>query len=189
MHTLDKSLILVGHMGSGKTSLGPRLAHALSLPFRDSDKCIEDAAGCSIADIFARHGEAGFRELEYVTLTKLLAGAPAVIAAGGGMFANPACRQSIQQHALSLWLRVSIASLVKRINASLDHTTANPRPLLAGKNLRATLTQLAQTRDPIYATADFVVDNDNCNPNQAVQRALDQLAGYQSATQPVANTG
>ena len=178
MHTLDKSVVLVGHMAAGKTSLGPRIARGLSLPFIDSDSCIVADTGHPIADIFAREGEAGFRKSEYALLKRLLAGPPQVIAGGGGMFIHDPNRVLIQTHAISLWLRASVPCLAKRIATSMSATTPNPRPLLAGKDIKATLTQLAAVRDPIYASADSIIDTDDCTPSQAVARAVTALTQH-----------
>ena len=183
MHTLDKSVVLIGHMGAGKTSLGPRIARALSLPFIDSDSRIVAETGHSIASIFATKGETAFRQLEYALLKRLLAGETVVIAAGGGMFIHDPNRALIQTQAISLWLRANLSILAKRISQGLGDKKANPRPLLAGKNVRATLTKLAEVRDPIYGTADIIVDTDDCKLGQTVARVVAALAQHQSPSQ------
>lgn len=180
MQTLGKSVVLIGHMGAGKSSLGPALAHALTLPFIDCDARIEEEAGQTIADIFKTQGEERFRQLEYALLRQVLAGPPAVIASGGGMFMAEACREAIQTHAIALWLQASVATLAQRLKNSGGDKKNNPRPLLAGGEVLAVLTQLAKTRDPIYATADLIVNTDGCSRNEAVGRVVAALAKYAS---------
>ncbi|MCG8625738.1 MAG: shikimate kinase [Proteobacteria bacterium] len=184
MQTLGKSVVLIGHMGAGKSSLGPALAHALNLPFIDCDARIEEEAGQTIADIFKTQGEERFRQLEYTLLRQVLAGTPAVIATGGGMFMAEACRELIRTHAISLWLRASVATLAQRLKNSMGGKKHNPRPLLAGGGeVMASLTQLAKTRDPIYATADIIVDIDGCSRSEALGRVLAALAPNKSQSE------
>ena len=183
MQTLGKSVVLIGHMGAGKSSLGPALGRALNLPFIDCDVRIEEETGQTIADIFKTKGEEAFRQLEYALLRQVLAGPPLVIASGGGMFVAEACRGLIQAHAIALWLRAPVATLAQRLKNSTSTKKNNPRPLLAGGEVLAVLTQLAKTRDPIYATANIIVDTDGCSRNEAVRRVVAALAPYQSQSE------
>src|ERR1700733_13963353 len=106
--TLHKPVVLIGLMGAGKTTIGRRLASALSLNFIDSDHEIIEAAGCSIADIFEIYGEAIFRDLEQRVLLRLIASEPRVIATGGGAFINPVIRAAIKEKAVSIWLKADL---------------------------------------------------------------------------------
>ncbi len=147
-----RSIVLVGLMGAGKTSIGRRLAARLGLPFRDADAEIELAAGCTIPELFARYGEPAFRDGERRVIRRLLAGDPMVLAFGGGAFMDPETRAATRSDAISVWLRCPLATLVRRV-AGRDN-----RPLLAGGDQEATLRRLMDVRHPIYAEADLVVD-------------------------------
>jgi len=147
-----RSVVLVGLMGAGKTAVGRILAERLGLPFVDADREIEAAAGLTITEIFARHGEPFFREREEKVMARLLSGAPTVIAAGGGAFMSAATRERIKAAALSVWLKADVDLLVKR-TAKRNH-----RPLLTGEDPRAVLERLAAERGPTYAQADLIVE-------------------------------
>jgi shikimate kinase len=150
---LTRPLVLVGLMGAGKTTIGRRLAKEIGLDFFDSDAEITEAAGCSISDIFALYGEAIFRDLEKRVLSRLLAGAPAVIATGGGAFMNPDIRDAIKTHATSLWLRAEVEVLEDRVSRR------NTRPLLEHGDKHAILSRLIEERYPTYALADLSVNS------------------------------
>lgn len=156
-----RTIVLVGLMGAGKTAVGRLLAERLHLPFVDADREIEAAAGLSITEIFARHGEPFFREREEKVIARLLSGPPQVIAAGGGAFMSEATRKRIKACGVSVWLKAGIDLLIKR-TAKRSH-----RPLLAGENPRAVLERLAAEREPIYASADVVVETTD-EPAEAV---------------------
>jgi shikimate kinase/3-dehydroquinate synthase len=147
-----RSILLVGLMGAGKSAIGRRLAARLGLPFRDADTEIEAAAGMSVAEIFARLGEPAFRDGERRVIARLLAGPPMVIATGGGAFVDPATREAARLHATSVWLRVPLPILVRRVAGR------EGRPLLAGRDPAAALAELSARRNPIYAEADVIVD-------------------------------
>ena len=165
-----RHLVLVGLMGAGKSAIGRRLAEALARPFADSDTVIEEEAGQTIADMFARDGEEAFRRVEEAALGRLLEGAPAVIATGGGAFLRPTNRARIREAALSVWLRADLDVLVGRIRRPAT------RPLLAGDDLRDTLTSLMHKRYPVYAAADVVVDSEDVDRAVTVRRALAAVA-------------
>jgi len=148
----SRTIVLVGLMGAGKTSVGRRLARLLDLPFVDADKEVEKAAGCSIADIFATHGEAAFRDGERRVIARLLNDPPQILAAGGGAFMDPKTRARIKADALSVWLRADIDLLLERVGRRRD------RPLLNNGDRRATLEALIEERHPVYAEADIVID-------------------------------
>ncbi len=165
-------IVLVGLMGAGKTSIGRRLAARLGLPFLDADAEIEQAAGCSIPELFARYGEAYFREGEKKVIRRLLMGGPAVLAYGGGAFMDPATRASTRERAVSVWLRCPLQTLVRRV-ASREN-----RPLLANKDHETTLARLMAQRYPIYAEADVIVDCGDEMPDTTTNQVIEGLVRY-----------
>ena len=167
-----RSIVLVGLMGAGKTSIGRRLAGRLGLPFRDADAEIERAAGCPIADIFARHGEPHFRDGERRVIRRLLSGEPIVLATGGGAFVDPETRAAIREEAVSVWLRCPLPVLVRRV-AARTH-----RPLLQGGDAENILRGLLQSRGPIYAEADVVVDVGALPQEETTGQVLEALARF-----------
>jgi shikimate kinase/3-dehydroquinate synthase len=146
-----RPIVLVGLMGCGKTSTGKCLARRLGLEFVDADSEIEWAAGMAIADIFARHGEAYFRDGERRVMARLLDGGPRVIATGGGAFINDATRARIATTGLSVWLKADLDVLWRRVRRR------SHRPLLKGPDPELTLRGLMETRYPIYERADIAV--------------------------------
>jgi shikimate kinase len=146
-----RSIVLVGMMGVGKSSVGRRLAARLSIPFVDADTEIEKAAGMSIADIFARHGEADFRNGEARVIARLLESGPQVLATGGGAFMNATTRANIRDRAVSVWLKADAGVLTRRLRRR------NDRPLLKTADPAATLAALLAERDPVYGEADLTV--------------------------------
>jgi shikimate kinase len=146
-----RSIVLVGMMGAGKSSIGRRVAARLAIPFVDADAEIELAADMTIAEIFAVHGEPYFRAGEARVITRLLERGPQVLATGGGAFMNAQTRASLKDKAVSVWLKADLDVLTKRLRRR------NDRPLLKTEDPVATLTNLLQVRDPIYATADVTV--------------------------------
>ena len=168
------SIVFVGSMGAGKSTIGRRLAARLGMPFVDADAEIERAAGCSIEDIFALHGEPAFRDGERKVIARLLAGSPHVLATGGGAFMDPETRAAIRAAGISIWLRADLDLLMARVSRR------NGRPLLAKGEPREVLRRLMDERHPTYAEADIVVDSVD-GPHertlQAVLRALDAHRG------------
>ena len=146
-----RSLVLVGMMGAGKTSVGRRLAGRLGLPFADADNEIETAAGMSIPDIFAKHGEAEFRQGERRVVARLLASGQKVVATGGGAYMLAATRQAIAEQAIAIWLQADVEVLMRRVRKRSN------RPLLQQADLEPTLRRLIEERYPIYALADVTV--------------------------------
>ena len=149
----SRTIALIGLMGAGKTTVGRRLANVLALPFTDADTEIEAAAGCSINDIFERHGEAEFRRGEALVMERLLAGPPHVLATGGGAFMNPDIRDLIRTHAVSVWLRADLDLLMKRV------LRRDTRPLLHTGDPRQTMADLMKERYPTYGQADIIIDS------------------------------
>jgi len=170
-----RSIVLVGLMGAGKTSIGRRLAARLGMPFRDADDEIEQAAGCTIPEIFARFGEPYFRDGERRVIRRLLQGPPAVIAFGGGAFMDPETRALTREAAVSIWLRCSLRTLLRRVSAR------DNRPLLAGGDHEATLSRLMGIRYPIYAEADVIVD---CGDESPETTTSDVVSAIQAWTPP-----
>ncbi len=166
------SIVLVGLMGAGKTTIGRRLAARLGLPFRDADGEIEQAAGRSIAEMFALWGEAEFREGERRVIARLLSSGPIVLATGGGAFMDPRTRGAIRAQALSVWLRCPLATLVRRVGGR------SHRPLLADGDPRQVLEALMRTRHPVYAEADIVIDCDDDSTDHTTRRVLAALAAH-----------
>src|SRR5499433_3719475 len=146
-----RSIVLVGMMGAGKSSIGRRLAARLGIPFADADAEIEEAAGMSIADIFEAHGEPSFRSGEARVIARLLEHGPQVLATGGGAFINPQTRAKIHEKGISVWLKADIDVLSRRLRRRSD------RPLLKTADPTMTLTNLLAARNPIYGEANIVV--------------------------------
>jgi shikimate kinase len=146
-----RSIVLVGMMGAGKSSIGRRVSARLAIPFVDADAEIELAADMTIAEIFAVHGEPYFRAGEARVIARLLERGPQVLATGGGAFMNAQTRASLKDKAVSVWLKADLDVLTKRLRRR------NDRPLLKTEDPVATLTNLLHVRDPIYATADVTV--------------------------------
>lgn len=147
----DRTVALVGLMGAGKSTVGRRLATKLGRPFVDSDDEIEKAAGLSVADIFALHGEDEFRRVEYKVLQRLLSGPPQVLATGGGAYLKPETRELMRKHAVTVWLNADLETLWKRVSRR------NHRPLLRRPDAKQVLASLFDERRPIYELADLTV--------------------------------
>ena len=167
----SRPLVLVGLMGAGKSTIGRRLAKAIGWEFIDSDEAIEAAAGCSISDIFAIHGEPIFRDLEMRVIQRLLVGEPVVLATGGGAWMQPKVREVIKQQATSMWLRAELEVLLDRVSKR------GHRPLLEKGDKRAILEALMAERYPVYAEADLVVDSGKGPHDHVVDAALAALEG------------
>lgn len=178
---LDKTIVLVGLMGSGKSCIGKRLAQRLDVPFVDADAEIEKAAGLSIAEIFGKYGEAYFRDGERRVMARLLHGRPCILASGGGAFMDAETRKLIKEQATSLWLRAELDTLVARTKGR------SHRPLLNSGDPREKLQDLMNARYPIYAQADVAVDTGQDNPNVTAARALDALERHLGASLAVAS--
>lgn len=168
---LVRSVVLVGLMGAGKTSVGKRLARALGARFADADEEIVAAAGMSIPDIFATYGEPVFRDLERRVVARLLDGPPMVLALGGGAFIDPATRAKVKAKARSFWLKADLDTLVQRTSRK-----RGTRPLLMQDEPRAVLARLMEARYPIYAEADHVVESDERPQDDIVERIKTLLA-------------
>lgn len=175
-YKLCKSVVLVGMMGSGKTAVGRTLAARLDVPMRDSDHAIEEAAARTIAEIFARDGEAFFREKEAQIITRLMAvEPPGILSTGGGAFLCPANRATIAAAGVSVWLDAPLALLWTRVRHN------DTRPLLRTADPFATLSQIYADRAPIYALADLRVPVD---PPVSLDAMADRVLRMLAAARP-----
>ena len=174
----SRSVVLVGLMGCGKSAIGRRLAAKLALPFVDADEEIEKAAGKSIEDIFAEHGESYFRDGERKVLIRLLRSGPQVLATGGGAFMNPETRGAIGEAGVSVWLRAELPLLVRRVGKRTN------RPLLKSGDPEAVLKNLMETRYPVYALADVTVESRDVPHEVIVTEIVTQLSKLLLATPP-----
>jgi shikimate kinase len=181
----DRSIVLVGMMGVGKSSVGRRLATRLAIPFVDADAEIEKAAGMSIADIFARHGEAYFRSGEARVIARLLESGPQVLATGGGAFINADTRALIKLKGVSIWLRAEVDVLLRRTGKR-----RNDRPLLQTADPAETLRELLAEREPTYALADLTVQSREVAHDAIVSDILTALDAFlKDAALPQAKAG
>jgi len=167
-----RTLVLVGMMGAGKSSIGRRLATRLGLPFVDADNEIEIAANASIPEIFDRHGEAYFRDGERRVIQRLLDGKPKVLAAGGGAFIQPETRSAIQKDAISIWLKADRDLLLSRVKRRAN------RPLLRDGDPAETIERLIAERYPIYAEADIHVQSRDIAHDAVIDDLLAALADH-----------
>ncbi|CUA96807.1 shikimate kinase [Pannonibacter indicus] len=147
----NRSIVLVGIMGCGKSSVGRRLAQRLGLDFVDADTEIETAANMTISEIFALHGEPEFRRGEEKVIARLLQQGPQVLATGGGAFMSEATRNAIKANGVSVWLRADLATVMVRVRKRPT------RPLLQNADPESTMRQLLEKREPVYALADTTV--------------------------------
>jgi shikimate kinase len=168
-----RSIVLIGMMGVGKSSIGRRLGVRLGVPFVDADAEIEKAAGMNIADIFARHGETYFRSGEARVIARLLEGGPQVLATGGGAVMNADTRAAIKAKGVSIWLNAEFDLLMRRINKR-----KNERPLLQTADPAATLRQLLEERAPVYAQADLTVQSREVPHDAIVSEIMRALAVF-----------
>ena len=163
---LTRTLVLVGLMGAGKTSVGKRLAGLLGTTFTDSDNEITEAAGMSIPEIFSTLGEPAFRDGERRVIVRLLAERPGVLATGGGAFVESRTRGEIKLRATSVWLRADVDLLYDRVRDRPG------RPLLQVADPKAVLTDLNARRSPLYAEADVTVDSRRGITHEAMARSI-----------------
>jgi shikimate kinase len=174
---IDRAVVLVGMMGTGKSSIGRRLAALLHLPFVDADEAIEEAAQLSISEIFERHGEAQFRDGERRVIARLMDGANVaerrkVIATGGGAFVNPETRALILSKAITVWLDADIDTLVERT------ARKDTRPLLKSGDPREILTRLRDERRPAYAEAPIHITSGRGPQSRTVARVLKEIDAW-----------
>ena len=165
-----RSVVLVGMMGSGKSSVGKRLATRLGLPFVDADTEIETAAGMSIPDIFAQRGETEFRDGERRVIARILATrSPLVLATGGGAYMNPDTRARIAEFGISVWFKADVDVLMRRVRKRSN------RPLLRTADPEGTMRRLLAEREPVYSQADITVISSDDPHEIVVEAALAEL--------------
>ena len=167
-----RSIVLVGLMGAGKSTVGRRLATQLGMPFNDADTEIERAAGQTIAEIFEAHGEDYFRSGERRVIQRLLSGDRLVLATGGGAFMNEETRKAIKDRAISVWLNADYDLLMKRV------LRRNHRPLLKQGDPYQIMRDLMDERYPIYAQSDIAVVAQDGPHSQTVTRIVEAIEDY-----------
>ena len=172
----SRIVVLVGLMGAGKTTIGRRLAKALRMTFIDADAEIEAAAGCSVNEIFERHGEQEFRRGERQVVARLLDNAPHVLATGGGAFIDVATRKLIKKKAVSIWLRADLELLLARVQKR------DTRPLLREGDPKEIMMALKAERYPIYQEADIIIDSVDGPHDAVVRKIVKELTDYYSKT-------
>ena len=164
-----RSIVLVGMMGAGKSTIGRRLAARLRLPFLDADIEIEAAASMTIPEIFAAHGEPYFRDGEARVIARLLDNGPAVIATGGGAVMREETRTRIRDKAVSIWLKADADVILKRVKRRAD------RPLLQTEDPAATISRLLEAREPVYQTSDLTIWSRDVPHERIVDECIDAL--------------
>ena len=174
-----RSIVLIGMMGAGKSTIGRRMAARLRLPFVDADTEIEQAhAGMTIPEIFAAHGEPYFRDGEARVIARLLENGPAVIATGGGAFMREETRGRIRDKAVSIWLKADAEVIMKRVRRRSD------RPLLQNADPEGTIGRLLVEREPVYGTADLTVLSRDVPHDKIVDECIDALHAKLCAAAP-----
>jgi len=178
-----RAVVLVGMMGSGKSTVGRRLAARLRLPFVDADHEIETRhGGMTITEIFATHGEPYFRDGEAKVLAALLDDGAQVLATGGGAVLREDTRTRIRDKAVSIWLRADGATVLRRVKRRAD------RPLLQTEDPAATIERLITAREPFYSLADISIVSRDVPHDKIVDECVDALHEYLCGTAPVAVT-
>jgi shikimate kinase len=167
-----RSIVLVGMMGVGKSTIGRRLAARLRLPFVDADTEIEAAAGMTIPEIFERHGEPHFRDGEARVIARLLDGGPVVLATGGGAFMREETRARIAAKAVSIWLKADPEIIMRRVRRRAD------RPLLQTADPEATVARLLGEREPVYRNADLTISSRDVPHERIVEECIETLRAH-----------
>jgi shikimate kinase len=166
----SRSIVLVGMMGAGKSSIGRRLGTRLGLPFIDADTEIEERAGMTISELFEKYGEAYFRAGEARVIARLLDGGPRVLATGGGAFMNANIRAQLRAKGISVWLKADFDLLLRRIKRR------NDRPLLKTDDPASRLKALIEERYPVYAEADLIIHSRDAPHEIVVEEIISALA-------------
>ena len=167
-----RSIVLIGLMGAGKTAVGRRLANRLELPFTDADNEIETAAGQTVSEIFAEHGEPYFRQGESRVIARLLQAGPQVLATGGGAYMDARTRANIKARGVSIWLKAELPVLLHRVRRR------DNRPLLASDDPDKVMRELMEKRYPIYAEADITVESRDVAHDLIVSDVVEALARW-----------
>lgn len=173
-HRNSPLIVLIGLMGAGKSSIGRRLAKKLDIPFNDADAEIEQAANLSVEDIFEVYGEPEFRALERRVIERLLGEGPQVLATGGGAFMEPAIRDAIRTHGVSVWLKADLKTLLERTSRR------GGRPLLKTDDPAKVLEKLIDARYPVYGKADITIEGNEMTLDETVNCITDALQGHKT---------
>ncbi len=171
-NTIKKPLVLVGMMGSGKSTVGKRLAYKLNLQFYDSDKIIEERERLSINDIYEYKGEEYFKNQETQVIKELLSYGTVVISTGGGSFLIDEIRELIKANTVSVWLRTDIDTIYERVSRR------NTRPLLNTDDKMKTIINLIQDATPIYEQANIIVDSNNYGVHFVVDSIIQKIKNF-----------
>lgn len=172
----NRSIVFVGLMGAGKTAIGRKVAQALGLHFADSDHEIEAASRMTIPELFELYGEAEFRALEQRVIYRILESGRQVLSTGGGAFMNEQTRQMIAGHAISVWLKADLDTLMERVSKKQN------RPLLQNADPRGVMERLMTDRYPVYALADVTVSTRDDHKDVIATEVVEALARSLSAT-------
>lgn len=177
-----RSIVLVGMMGVGKSTIGRRIAARLRLPFVDADTEIETSAQMTIPEIFERHGEPYFRDGEARVIARLLDSGPVVLATGGGAFMREETRARVAAKAVSIWLKADHDVIMRRVRRRAD------RPLLKTADPEGTVTRLLTEREPVYSHADLTIASRDVPHDKIVEETIaalrTHLCGDQAAQSP-----
>ena len=173
-----RSIVLVGMMGAGKSTIGRRVAARLRLPFTDADTEIEAAAVMSIPEIFETHGEPYFRDGEARVIARILDSGPVVLATGGGAFMREETRTRIRERAISVWLKAEPDVIMRRVRRRAD------RPLLQTADPEATVTRLLSEREPVYQNADLTIASRDVPHDRIVEECLEALHAHLCGSGP-----
>tara|TARA_Y100001958_G_scaffold82361_1_gene55727 strand:- start:1847 stop:2350 length:504 start_codon:yes stop_codon:yes gene_type:complete len=165
-----KTIVLIGMMGSGKTSVGKELAKELNLTFIDIDEEIEKKYRMSIPKIFQTKGEFFFRKIEENMSCKFIDGKPGIISIGGGGFLNKKIRSNIKKNAISIWINTSLDRIYQRLDKS-----KNKRPLLNYNDLKKSIKEIYDKRIPIYKKADYTIQTKSDNKKIIVKKIIKKL--------------
>ena len=168
-----RSIVLVGLMGAGKSTIGRRLAQKLGLTFVDADAEIEQAAGKAVQDIFRDHGETYFRDGERRVIARLLESGPQVLATGGGAFMNQETRNNIARLGIAVWLKADMSLLMKRVRRR------DNRPLLKAEDPEQVMRSLMDERYPVYSLADIIVESRDVPHSSIVSDVIRALAAHE----------
>jgi shikimate kinase len=175
-----RSVVIVGLMGAGKSTIGKRVAQMLGLNFSDADTEIETASRMTIPELFENYGEPEFRDLERRVIKRILRSGPRVLATGGGAFMNEATRKAISRAGVSVWLKAELDVLMERVSRKSN------RPLLKTADPRATMQKLMDDRYPVYALADLTIISRDEKKDVMASEVVEALAGMQGANEVAA---
>lgn len=169
---LRRPVVLVGMMGVGKTAVGRKLADRLGFDFKDSDRIVEEKAGRSVTEIFDTDGEEKFRQAERNSILEVLSSGPCVLATGGGAVMNAETRKAIKSKGLSVWLKLDLANIVRRLE------NADDRPLLKKGDPKKILQDLMSAREQLYAEADIHLESQDGKASETVGALINSLYAH-----------